>query len=106
MPACQGVQLPVSAAVRGTAKVECGLISKHVHHQLARCNPLFHIFSVSVPTGFMLVGQKNNNNEFATVLFRIYLLPDERRYLQSKFKKKTSNPRFDESFVFQVIKMT
>jgi len=52
--------------------MECGLISKHFHHQLARCNPLFHIFSVLVPTGFVLVGlikqkqnkkqkQKNNN---------------------------------------------
>ena len=59
---CQGVQLPVPAAVRGTTERECGLISKHVHHQLARCNPLFHIFSVLVPTGFVLVGQKNNNN--------------------------------------------
>lgn len=34
--------------------------------------------------------------------FRIYLMPDERRYLQSKFKKKTTNPKFEESFVFQV----
>jgi len=42
---------------------ECGLISKHVHHQLARCNPLFHFLNVLVlvPTGFVLVGQKNNN---------------------------------------------
>lgn len=34
---------------------------------------------------------------------RVYLLPDERRYLQSKFKKKASNPQFEESFVFQVL---
>uniref|UniRef100_A0A8C7A0Z0 C2 domain-containing protein n=1 Tax=Nothoprocta perdicaria TaxID=30464 RepID=A0A8C7A0Z0_NOTPE len=33
---------------------------------------------------------------------KIYLLPDERRYLQSKTKRKTLNPQFDESFVFQV----
>ncbi|ESO89388.1 synaptotagmin 15b [Lottia gigantea] len=33
---------------------------------------------------------------------RIYLIPDERRYLQSKFRKKTCNPKFEESFVFQV----
>lgn len=33
---------------------------------------------------------------------RIYLMPDERRYLQSKFKKKTCNPKFEESYVFQV----
>ena len=59
---CQGVQLTVPAAVRGTAEEECSLISKHVHRQLARCNPLFHFLNVSVPTGFMLVGQNNNNN--------------------------------------------
>ncbi|KAK3579479.1 hypothetical protein CHS0354_028292 [Potamilus streckersoni] len=33
---------------------------------------------------------------------RIYLMPDERRYLQSKFKKKTCNPKFEESYIFQV----
>ena len=26
--------------------------------QLARCNPLFYMFNVLVPTGFVLVGQK------------------------------------------------
>ena len=55
---CLGVQLPLPAAVRGTTEGECGLISKHVHHRLARCNPLFHMFNVLVPTGFVLVGQK------------------------------------------------
>ena len=57
---CQGVQLPVPAAVRGTTEGECGLISKHVHHQLSRCNLLFHFLHVLVPTGCVLVGQKNN----------------------------------------------
>ncbi|KAM8924576.1 synaptotagmin-15-like, partial [Pelodytes ibericus] len=33
---------------------------------------------------------------------KIHLLPDERRYLQSKSKRKTLNPQFDENFVFQV----
>jgi len=32
---CQGVHLPVPAAVRGTTEGECGLISKHVHVQPA-----------------------------------------------------------------------
>ncbi|XP_008939913.1 PREDICTED: synaptotagmin-15-like, partial [Merops nubicus] len=32
---------------------------------------------------------------------KIYLLPDERSYLQSKTKCKTLNPQFDEHFVFQ-----
>ena len=29
-------------------------------------------------------------------------MPDERRYLQTKYKKKTCNPVFDETYVFQV----
>ncbi|XP_053161079.1 synaptotagmin-15 [Hemicordylus capensis] len=33
---------------------------------------------------------------------KIYLLPDERRYLQSRTKRKNLNPQFDENFVFQV----
>ncbi|XP_021140074.2 synaptotagmin-15 isoform X3 [Columba livia] len=33
---------------------------------------------------------------------KVYLLPDERSYLQSKTKHKTLNPQFDENFVFQV----
>ncbi|XP_062989364.1 synaptotagmin-15-like [Elgaria multicarinata webbii] len=35
-------------------------------------------------------------------LVKIYLLPDERRYLQSKTKRKNLNPQFDENFVFQI----
>lgn len=35
-------------------------------------------------------------------LVKIYLLPDERRYLQSKIKRKNLNPQFDENFIFQV----
>uniref|UniRef100_A0A0L8HDE2 C2 domain-containing protein n=1 Tax=Octopus bimaculoides TaxID=37653 RepID=A0A0L8HDE2_OCTBM len=29
-------------------------------------------------------------------------MPDERRYLQSKLRKKTCNPKFEESYIFQV----
>ncbi|XP_042315321.1 synaptotagmin-15-like [Sceloporus undulatus] len=36
------------------------------------------------------------------LLVKIYLLPDERRYLQSKTKRKNLNPQFDENFVFQI----
>ncbi|XP_047472874.1 synaptotagmin-15-like [Penaeus chinensis] len=32
---------------------------------------------------------------------RLYLMPDERRYLQTKTRRKTCNPRFDETFCFQ-----
>ncbi|KAJ8023079.1 Synaptotagmin-15 [Holothuria leucospilota] len=35
-------------------------------------------------------------------LVKVFLLPEERRHLQSKVKRKTANPKFDESFVFQV----
>ncbi|ROT80979.1 putative synaptotagmin-15 isoform X2 [Penaeus vannamei] len=33
---------------------------------------------------------------------RLYLMPDERRYLQTKTRRKTCNPRFDETFCFQI----
>lgn len=41
-------------------------------------------------------------SEACSPLVKLYLLPDERRFLQSKTKRKTSNPQFDEHFVFQV----
>lgn len=44
------------------------------------------------------VGTVNSCDPFV----RLHLIPDERRYLQSKLKKKTCNPFFDEKFVFQV----
>lgn len=44
------------------------------------------------------VGTVNTCDPFV----RLHLIPDERRYLQSKLKKKTCNPFFDEKFVFQV----
>ncbi|XP_044758183.1 synaptotagmin-15-like isoform X1 [Coccinella septempunctata] len=44
------------------------------------------------------VGTVNSCDPFV----RLHLLPDERRYLQSKQKKKTCNPYFDETLVFQV----
>ncbi|CAG9767455.1 unnamed protein product [Ceutorhynchus assimilis] len=44
------------------------------------------------------VGTINNCDPFV----RLHLMPDERRYLQSKQKKKTCNPYFDETLVFQV----
>ncbi|XP_041363619.1 synaptotagmin-15-like [Gigantopelta aegis] len=45
-----------------------------------------------------ILGHDNGCDPFV----RIYLMPDERRYLQSKFRKKTCNPKFEESYVFQV----
>ncbi|EEB17953.1 synaptotagmin-15, putative [Pediculus humanus corporis] len=44
------------------------------------------------------VGTVNGCDPF----IRLHLLPDERRYQQSKVKKKSCNPFFDETFVFQV----
>ncbi|KAL0274874.1 UNVERIFIED_CONTAM: hypothetical protein PYX00_002901 [Menopon gallinae] len=44
------------------------------------------------------VGTVNSCDPF----IRLHLIPDERRYLQSKMKKKTCNPFFDETFIFQI----
>ncbi|XP_029787933.1 synaptotagmin-15 isoform X1 [Suricata suricatta] len=41
-------------------------------------------------------------SETCSPLVKLHLLPDERRFLQSKTKRKTPNPQFDEHFVFQV----
>ncbi|KAF0872744.1 SYT15 protein, partial [Crocuta crocuta] len=41
-------------------------------------------------------------SETCSPLVKLHLLPDERRFLQSKAKCKTPNPQFDEHFVFQV----
>uniref|UniRef100_A0A8D2ALX2 Synaptotagmin-15 n=1 Tax=Sciurus vulgaris TaxID=55149 RepID=A0A8D2ALX2_SCIVU len=41
-------------------------------------------------------------SETCSLLVKLYLLPDERRFLQSKTKRKTSSPQFDEHFIFQV----
>ncbi|XP_042225213.1 synaptotagmin-15-like isoform X3 [Homarus americanus] len=44
-----------------------------------------------------LIGSINSCDPYV----RLYLMPDERRYLQTKIRKKTCNPRFDETFGFQ-----
>lgn len=41
-------------------------------------------------------------SETCSPLVKLHLLPDERRFLQSKTKRKTANPQFDEHFIFQV----
>lgn len=41
-------------------------------------------------------------SEACSPLVKLHLLPYERRFLQSKTKRKTSNPQFNEHFVFQV----
>ena len=71
---CQGVQLPVPAAVRGTTEGECGLISKHVHRQLARCNPLFQIIIIIIIKADELTpttaDQRNNSTNLHVQLKR------------------------------------
>ncbi|CAI9570337.1 unnamed protein product, partial [Staurois parvus] len=42
------------------------------------------------------------NPDSCNPFVKMHLLPDERRSLQSKTKRKTLNPQFDENFVFQV----
>jgi len=52
--------------------------------------------------------QNGSNNQSMSLdpFVKIFLTPDERNPLQSKMKRKTSNPRFDESFVFSAAKST
>jgi len=45
MPGCPTF-CSMASAVRGTTEGECGLISKHLHRQLAHCNQLFHFLNV------------------------------------------------------------
>ncbi|XP_058155417.1 synaptotagmin-15 isoform X3 [Dasypus novemcinctus] len=41
-------------------------------------------------------------SEPCSPLVKLHLLPDECRFLQSKAKRRTASPQFDEHFVFQV----
>lgn len=41
-------------------------------------------------------------SEPCSPLVKLHLLPDERRFLQSKNKCGTTSPQFDEHFIFQV----
>ncbi|XP_036591900.1 synaptotagmin-15-like [Trichosurus vulpecula] len=50
--------------------------------------------------------QTPSPSETCSPLVKLYLLPDERRFLQSKTKRKTANPQFDENFIFQVSSRT
>ncbi|KAL1781018.1 synaptotagmin-15 [Sigmodon hispidus] len=52
--------------------------------------------------GLIKAQQLQVPSETCRPLIKIYLLPDERRFLQSKTKCRTCNPHFDENFVFQV----
>uniref|UniRef100_A0A2K5CJL5 C2 domain-containing protein n=1 Tax=Aotus nancymaae TaxID=37293 RepID=A0A2K5CJL5_AOTNA len=51
--------------------------------------------------GLIKARQLQAPSETCSPLVKLYLLPDERRFLQSKTKHKTSNPQFDEHFIFQ-----
>lgn len=52
--------------------------------------------------GLIKARQLQVPSETCSPLVKLHLLPDERRFLQSKTKRKTCNPQFDENFVFQV----
>ncbi|EHB05840.1 Synaptotagmin-15 [Heterocephalus glaber] len=52
--------------------------------------------------GLIKAQQLRTPSETCSPLVKLYLLPDERRFLQSRIKRKTSNPQFDEHFIFQV----
>uniref|UniRef100_A0A8C6R8T6 Synaptotagmin-15 n=1 Tax=Nannospalax galili TaxID=1026970 RepID=A0A8C6R8T6_NANGA len=52
--------------------------------------------------GLIKAQQLQAPSETCSPLVKLHLLPDERRFLQSKTKCKTCNPQFDEHFIFQV----
>lgn len=52
--------------------------------------------------GLIKARQLQVPSEACSTLVKLYLLPGERRFLQSKTKRKTRNPQFDENFIFQV----
>ncbi|XP_008582837.1 PREDICTED: synaptotagmin-15 [Galeopterus variegatus] len=52
--------------------------------------------------GLIKARQLQAPSETCSPLVKLHLLPDERRFLQSKTKRKTCNPQFDEHFIFQV----
>lgn len=53
--------------------------------------------------GLIKARQLQVPSETCSTLVKLHLLPDERRFLQSKTKRKTCNPQFDENFIFQVL---
>lgn len=53
--------------------------------------------------GLIKARQLRVPSETCSILVKLHLLPDERRFLQSKNKCKTCNPQFDENFIFQVL---
>ncbi|XP_076787595.1 synaptotagmin-15 isoform X2 [Arvicanthis niloticus] len=52
--------------------------------------------------GLIKAQQLQVPSETCSTLVKLHLLPDERRFLQSKTKRKTCSPQFDENFIFQV----
>ena len=44
------------------------------------------------------LGESNRRDPFV----RVYLLPDERRFMQTKSKPQSCNPTFNETFVYHV----
>uniref|UniRef100_G1SLQ1 Synaptotagmin-15 n=1 Tax=Oryctolagus cuniculus TaxID=9986 RepID=G1SLQ1_RABIT len=52
--------------------------------------------------GLIKARQLRAPSETCRPLVKLHLLPDERRFVQSKTRCKSANPQFDEHFVFQV----
>lgn len=53
--------------------------------------------------GLIKAQQLQVPSETCSTLVKLHLLPDERRFLQSKTKHRICNPQFDENFIFQVL---
>lgn len=52
--------------------------------------------------GLIKAQRLHTPSENCGLLVKLHLLPDERRFLQSKTKRRTTSPQFDEQFIFQV----
>ncbi|XP_043332326.1 synaptotagmin-15 isoform X2 [Cervus canadensis] len=52
--------------------------------------------------GLIKAQQLHTPSENCGLLVKLHLLPDERRFLQSKTKRRTTSPQFNEQFIFQV----
>lgn len=77
-----------SNITRGFAPVGAVKYAPYAIYSITRNLLSFILFDFTETTGFLSR--------------RIQLMPDERRALQTKQKKKTCNPFYDENFVYQV----
>ncbi|XP_078453836.1 synaptotagmin-15-like isoform X2 [Lampetra planeri] len=72
------------------------LASERLHVTLLKGRNLW------LPGGVVRRAAPRDAEEVGDPLVKVFLLPDERRHVQSKVRRKTAHPTFNETFVFQV----